>query len=36
MQEGRSIYIEDISKKHFKMYKIAQAARKRIDKWFGL
>jgi hypothetical protein len=33
---GHNVFIEDISKKHFKLYKIAQAARKSMDKWFGI
>lgn len=28
--------MEDISKKHFKLFRVAKAARTRLDKWLGL
>ena len=33
---GHNVFIEDISKKHFRLYKIAQSVRKSMDKWFGI
>ena len=33
---GHNVFIEDITKKNFKMYKIARAARKSLDQWFGI
>lgn len=33
---GRNVFVEDISKKHFKLYRVASAARSRLDKWLGI
>ena len=32
----QNVFVEDISDKHFKLYRIKRAAAKSIEKWLGL